>query len=85
MQMNKVKIAENNDMSKVDLIMHILDSLSEEYEIAVSFLEDYLMNSSVQVTLGIETARKNIILWQDRLKQHEKDEIIEQGYFAFKK
>ena len=35
-QTNKVKIPGKTDMSKVDLIIHILASLPEKYEVAVS-------------------------------------------------
>ncbi len=69
-------------MSEVDLIIHILASLSEEYEVTVSNLEDRLMELSPQMPLGIENVCEKIILCHDRVKQHKKDESDKQAYFA---
>ena len=60
-------------MSEVDLIIHILASLPEEYEVVISNLEDHLMKSLPQMPLGIETIHEKIILRHDHVKQHEKD------------
>ena len=64
------------------LIIHILASLQGEYEVAVSFVEDCLMDLSLQMTLGIETICKKTILCHDRVKQHEKDKSDKQSYFT---
>ncbi len=42
------------DMSKVDLIIHILASLPEEYKDAVSVLEDRFMDTTTHAQLGIK-------------------------------
>ena len=39
-EMNKVTIAGKSDMTEVDVIIHILSNLTEEYEVAVSELEN---------------------------------------------
>ena len=72
-------------MTEVNLIIHILASLPEEYEVAVSFLEDWLMNLSAQALLGIETVQEKIILQYDCLKKHDEDESDEKAHFVFKK
>ena len=81
-EMNKVNIPGKTPMSDVDLIIHILATLPESYEVAVSHLEDKLVNTSSQ--LGLEDVREKIILRHDRIKQHEKDDLEEKAYSAFK-
>ena len=54
MQINKVQIPGKTDMSKVDLIIHILASLPEEYKDAVSVLEDRFMDTTTHAQLGIK-------------------------------
>ena len=45
MDMNLVEIKGKSAMSEIDLIVHILASLPESYEVPVSFLEDKLTDS----------------------------------------
>ena len=49
-------------MSKVDLIINILASLPEEYEVAVSVLEVCLMDTTTSAQIEIETVCKKVIL-----------------------
>ena len=44
--MNKVVIPGKTEMSNVDLIIHILATLGDEYEVAVSSLEDRMTNTT---------------------------------------
>ena len=44
--MNKIQIRGKTEMSEIDLIVHILASLPEEFKVAVSSLEDKLMAQS---------------------------------------
>ena len=69
-------------MSEVDLIIHILASLPDEYKVAISNLEDRLMDLSPQIPLEIKTVCKKIILHNDHAKQHERHKSDEQAYFA---
>ncbi len=69
-QLNEVQIPGKTEMSEVDLIIHILDSLPEEYEVAVSMLKGYLMDTMAHA-LGIKTAREKITLHHNPIKQHE--------------
>ena len=61
-EMNKVKIAGKTDMSEVDLILHTISNLPEEYEVTVSSLEDKLKDSSKP--LDLEVVREEITLVQ---------------------
>ncbi len=72
-------------MSKVDLIIHILTSLPNEYEVTIRALKDHLMNSSAQVQLGIKMVQKNIILHHNCINHQKKDVSDEQAYAAYKK
>ena len=81
-QMNKIVIPGKTEMSDVDLIIHILATLGDEYEVAVSSLEDRM--TSTTKPLEVEEVREKIILRHDRIEQHEKEEIEEKAYSAFK-
>ena len=50
-EMNKIQIRGKTTMSEVDLIIHILSNLPEEYEVAVSELERKLKDDSVQLSM----------------------------------
>ena len=50
-QMNNVKIRNKNDMTETELIIHILTSLPEEYEVAVSDLENKLMHPTEDLNI----------------------------------
>ena len=47
-KMNKIQINGKSEMSEVDLIIHILSNLPEEYKVAVSELERKLIDDSIQ-------------------------------------
>ena len=84
--MNNVKIRNKNDMTETELIIHILTSLPEEYEVAVSDLENKLMHPTED--LNIEEVREKIVLRHERLTDHEKDveqEMEDKAFAAFKK
>ena len=73
MDMNQVKIRGKSDTTDVDLIIQILSSLPEEYEVTVSSLEDKLMADSREV-LGLQEVRDKIAIRRDRIKQHDNEQ-----------
>ena len=56
--MNKVQISGNTCVSEVDLIIHILSNLPEEYEVAISEFEEKMKNT-VNL-LDIEDVRQKL-------------------------
>ncbi len=60
--MNNVQIPGKTDMSKVNLIIHILASLPEEYKVAVRALADRLMDTTEAAQLGIKTVCEKMTL-----------------------
>lgn len=82
-EMNKVKITGKTDMSEVDLIIHILANLPEEYEVAVSSLEAKLKDSSSP--LDIEEVREELNSRYDRITKHADADLEEKAFAAFKK
>ena len=82
-EMNKVKISGKTDMSEVDLIIHILSNLPEEYEVAVSELEEKLKNTSSP--LDMETVREKLNTRYQRITKHTEDREEEKALAAFKK
>ena len=70
--MNNVLINGKSMMTEIDLIIHIVSSVPDEYDIPVSILEDLLMSSS-EKQLDLQTVRDKISAHFDRLKLH-KDE-----------
>ena len=57
-EMNKVKITGKSDMTEVDLIIHVLSNLPEEYKVAVSELKKALKDTSSP--LSMETVRETL-------------------------
>ena len=55
-QMNAIKIPNKSDMTEVDLIIHILSNLPEEYEVAVAELEKDMQSQSTP--LEMENVRR---------------------------
>ena len=51
-EMKKVKISSKTDMSEVDLILHIVPNLQEEYEVAVIILEEKLKYTPTPLELN---------------------------------
>ena len=49
--MNNVKIQNKNNMTETELIIHILTSLPEEYEVAVSDLENKLIHPTEDLNI----------------------------------
>ena len=82
-EMNRVFIPGKTEMSDVDLIIHILATLGDEYEVAISNLEDRLTSSTKP--LEVEEVQEKIIMRHNRIKQHKKEYIEEKAYLAFKK
>ena len=66
--MDKVKISGKTDMSDVDLIIHIIASVPEEYEVAVSDLEDRLTSGADKI--DIEIVREKLSTSFDCLKKN---------------
>ena len=68
-QMNNVKIPGKTNMLEVDVVIHVMASLPEEYKVAVSILEEKMMNLSDPITMA-EICKK-VCLRHDQLKKHE--------------
>ena len=82
-EMNKVKISGKTDMSEVDLIIHILSNLPEEYEVAVSELEEKLKNTSDPLTM--ETVREKLNSRYERMAKNAESKEEEKAFAAWKK
>ncbi len=97
-EMNKVTIAGKSDMTDVDLIIHVLANLPEEYEVAVSKLEEKLKDS--RNPLELEDVREELNSRFERITKHaaeskddkalmavleEEDIDIEKAFAAFVK
>ena len=70
-------------MSEVDLIIHILSNLPEEYEVAVSELERKLKDDSIQPKM--EDIRETLGSRYQRIVKNEKEKKNEVAFTAFKK
>ena len=76
-----MKISGKTDMSDVDLIIHIIASVPEEYEVAVSDLEDRLTSGADKI--DIEIVREKLSARFDRLKKNDvKDAVNETALSA---
>ena len=64
-------------MMEVDLILHILASLPPEYEVAVSVLEDKLMDDAQKC--DIKTVRQKLNERFEQLKKQRRDENSSQS------
>ena len=82
-EMNKVTIPGKTDMSEVDLIIHILSNLPEEYEVAVSELEEKLKNT--YRPLSMETVREKLNSRFERITKNAEAKEEEKALAAFKK
>ena len=82
-EMNKIQIRGKTEMSEVDLIIHILSNLPEEYEVAVSELERKLKDDSIQ--LKMEDIRETLSSRYERMVKNDKVRKEEKAYAAFKK
>jgi hypothetical protein len=76
-QMNNVQIPGKSDMSEVDLIIHILSDLPEEYEVVVSKIEEKLKTQPSAVTL--EDVRTDLNSRFKRIQKHEEETTNEKG------
>ena len=70
-------------MSEVDIIIHILLNLPEEYEVAVSELERKLKDDSVQ--LSMEDIRETLGSRFQRIVKNHEAKKQELAFAAFKK
>ena len=68
-EMNRVTISGKSDMTDVDLIIHILSNLPEEYEVAVSKLEEKLKDTSTP--LALEDVRTELSSRHERIMKHQ--------------
>ena len=82
-EMNKIQIRGKTAMSEVDLIIHILSNLPEEYEVAVSELERKLKDDSVQ--LSMEDIRETLGSRFQRIEKNYEAKKQETAFAAFKK
>ena len=82
-KMNKIQIRRKTEMSEVDLIIHILSNLPEEYEVAVSELERKLKDDSIQ--LKMEDIRETLSSRYERIAKNDKTWEEEVAFAVFKK
>ena len=82
-EMNKVTIAGKSDMTEVDVIIHILSNLPEEYEVAVSELENKLRNTSIP--LDMEEVRIVLGNRYNRITKNAENAAQEKAFAAFQK
>ena len=82
-EMNKIQIRGKTEMSEVDLIIHILSNLPEEYEVAVSALERKLKDVSVH--LNMEDICETLSSRYERIVKNDKAKREEVAFAAFKK
>ena len=82
-EMNKIQIRGKTDMSEVDLIIHILSNLPEEYEVAVSELERKLKDTSIH--LSMEDIRETLSSRYERIVKNDKAKKEEVAFAAFQK
>ena len=80
-QMNAININNKTNMSEVDLIIHILSNLPEEYEVAIAELEKELQDTSK--TLDIEEVRRVLNSRYERIKKNKEINLEEKAYAAF--
>ena len=69
--MNKLTIAGKNEMTNVDLIIHVLSNLPEEYEVAMSKLEEKLKNTTTP--LELEDVREKLNSGFERITKHSEE------------
>eukprot|EP00956_Cyclotella_meneghiniana_P039716 scaffold177807_cov69-Cyclotella_meneghiniana.AAC.1 len=79
-QMNNVKIQGKTDMSDIDLIIHILSNLPEEYEVVVSKMEEKLKETPC--TLTLEDVRNDLNSRFKRILKHEEETTNDKGLSA---
>ncbi len=72
LDMNNVTIRGKLTMTEVNLVIHIVSSVPDDYDILVSILEDLLMSTNGK-QLNLQTVWDKISAHFDRLKLH-KDE-----------
>ena len=80
-QMNAIKINNKTDMSEVDLIIHILSNLPEDYKVAIAELKKELQGNSK--TLDIEEVRRVLNSRYERIKKNTEINFEEKAYAAF--
>mmetsp|Transcript_11032 Transcript_11032/g.16140 ORF Transcript_11032/g.16140 Transcript_11032/m.16140 type:complete len:268 (+) Transcript_11032:5907-6710(+) len=81
--MNKVEIKRKTDMSEVDLIIHILSNLPEDYGVLVSELEEKLKDTSHSLEIGTVCEKLNSRF--EQLSKHAEVKEEEKALAAFKK
>ncbi len=79
-EMNRVTIAGKSDMTDVDLIIHILSNLPEEYEVAVSKLEEKLKDTNTP--LALEDVRTELSSRHERIMKHHDDSNDEKALLS---
>jgi translation elongation factor EF-1beta len=80
-EMNKVTISGKSDMTDVDVIIHVLSYLPEDYEVQVNELEEKLQDTSVSVS--IEDVRSKLNSRYARLQKNEESREEEKALAAF--
>ena len=82
-EMNKVTISGKSDMTDVDVIIHILSNLPEEYEVQVNELEERLQDASTVVP--IEDVRTKLNARYARIQKAEEARAEDKALAAFRK
>jgi stage III sporulation protein SpoIIIAA len=75
--MNSVAIPGKTDMTEVDLIIHILSNLPEEYEVVVSKIEEKLKTSPF--ALQLEDVRTDLNSRFKCIQKNEEETSTEEG------
>lgn len=78
-EMNNVEITGKSNTTATDLIIHILASVSDKYDIPATILEDTLLTSA---GLKLQTVRQKLKAHFDRLKLH-KDEQTDDSALVY--
>ena len=84
-EMNKVMIVGKSNVTDIDMIIHVLSNLPEEYEVTVSELEERLKSTSDP--LEIKEVRTKLNSRYQRLQKHgeKPEDIDEKALVAFYK
>lgn len=76
-QMNNVKIVGKTDLTEVDLIIHILSNVPEDYEVVVSKIEEQLKD--LTTTVKLEDVRTDLSSRYKRIQKNEEETTNEKG------
>ncbi len=82
-EMNKVTISGKSDITDVDIIIHILSNLPEDYKVQVNKLEEKLQDTSVRIS--IEDICSKLSSRYARIQKNEESREEEKALASFRK